>query len=106
MLAAEGIDPIVVENGAEAVAAALSEPYDLILMDIQMPVLDGIEAARQIRGGAPVQPMMVALTAHALVGDRERFLAEGLDGYLSKPVAVAELRAVVAQAAERRAGSA
>ena len=50
--------------------------------------------------------MMVALTAHALVGDRERFLAEGLDGYLSKPVAVAELRAVVAQAAERRAGSA
>jgi PAS domain S-box-containing protein len=84
-----------VRNGLEALEALATGQFDLVLMDIQMPEMDGIEAARIIRSGAaagcdPSIPI-VALTAYAMKGDRERFLDEGMDGYVSKPVDFAEL---------------
>ena len=69
-------------------------PYDLVLMDIQMPEMDGIEATRLIRErmNGHGRPFLVALTAEALEGDRERFLASGFDHYLSKPLQAAALQ--------------
>ncbi len=82
-----------VENGKEAVEAIIDENYevrehfDLILMDIQMPVMDGIEATREIRKCKAFKDLpIIALTAHALKGDRERFLEEGLTDYIPKPI--------------------
>jgi PAS domain S-box-containing protein len=83
-----------VENGAEAVAAVESGGYGLVLMDCQMPVMDGFEATRRIREsmipGVPGIPI-IALTASAMSADRERCLAEGMNDYLSKPVDLARL---------------
>lgn len=82
---------MLANNGREAVQKFTDNPVDLILMDIQMPELDGIEATRRIRaaesGREPHVPI-IALTAHALQGDRERFLEAGMDGYVAKPVQV------------------
>jgi len=82
-----------VENGKEAVDAIIGEDYkakerfDLVLMDIQMPVMDGVEATREIRKCKTLKDLpIVALTAHALKGDRERFLEEGLTDYIPKPI--------------------
>ncbi|MEZ5829843.1 MAG: ATP-binding protein [Dongiaceae bacterium] len=86
-----------VSNGREAVAAARNEVFDLILMDIQMPEMDGVSAAAAIRalpepnGSAPI----VAVTANAMVGDRERYLATGFDDYLAKPLHLDELREII-----------
>lgn len=87
----------VVSDGAEAVKAAIELPYDLILMDVQMPELDGLDATRQIRAQLPrdQQPRIVAMTANALSGDRERCLAAGMDDYISKPVQLDELARVL-----------
>ncbi|MBK7896680.1 MAG: response regulator [Anaerolineaceae bacterium] len=80
-------------NGQEAVTALLERPYDLVLMDIQMPEMDGIQATRHIRQTlqANQQPRIVAVTANALVGDREKCLANGMDDYISKPINVETL---------------
>jgi PAS domain S-box-containing protein len=77
-------------NGMEALEALATSSFDLVLMDIQMPEMDGVEAARIIRSGSagccdPAIPI-IALTAYAMKGDRERFLSEGMSGYVSKPV--------------------
>ncbi len=75
-------------NGLEVLQAVERQTYDLIFMDVQMPEMDGIQASRQIQKRIPAKhrPRIIAMTAHALQGDRERFLAEGMDDYLSKPV--------------------
>ncbi|MDR3043973.1 MAG: PAS domain-containing protein [Desulfovibrio sp.] len=99
MLEREGHCAVCVENGADAVRAAGEAEYDLILMDIQMPEMDGTEAARRIndlaRSTGRARPPIVALTAHALRGDRERFLASGMDDYIAKPLERDALRRVL-----------
>jgi CheY-like chemotaxis protein len=80
------------------VLAALDQsPYDLIFMDVQMPEMDGLTATEQIRQNKALsqQPYIIALTANALKGDRERFLAAGMDDYLSKPVRLEDLATAI-----------
>ena len=88
LLAKGGHQVQVVENGHQAVDAARREDYDLILMDIQMPELDGIQATKQIRALPEPRSLVpiIALTAHALSGAREEYIAAGMDDYISKPV--------------------
>lgn len=89
---------VVVQNGREAVEAFERERFDLVLMDIQMPVMSGEEATTRIRGlPNGRETPIVALTAHAMKGDRERYLAQGLDAYIAKPVDAKELHRVVAE---------
>jgi CheY-like chemotaxis protein len=95
-----------VTNGVEALALLRQEPFDLVLMDVQMPEMDGFEATARIRDPAsgvlrPRVPV-VAMTAHALSGDRERCLAAGMDDYVSKPIEAATLAAVIARQLSRR----
>jgi signal transduction histidine kinase/ligand-binding sensor domain-containing protein/CheY-like chemotaxis protein len=87
----------VAANGLEVLAALRRQSYDLILMDVQMPEMDGLEAARRIRAEPPpgLQPRIVAMTANALRGDREACLAAGMDDYLSKPILLDDLRAAI-----------
>ncbi|WP_232680253.1 response regulator [Nocardioides sp. R-C-SC26] len=96
-----GQRPTVVSDGAQAVEAVRRSTYDLVLMDVQMPVMDGLEATRQIRAELPAdrQPRIVAMTAHALDHDRDASLAAGMDGHLTKPVRVEELAAVLSRIA-------
>ena len=92
----------VAEDGRQALAAAAAEDFDCILMDVQMPNLDGLAAARAIRALPDPRRSRVfiaAITAHALPGDRERCLAAGMDDYLAKPLAQADLARVIAAAA-------
>ena len=93
----------VANNGEEAVAAVGRETFDLVLMDVQMPVMDGFQATARIRQqeletGRHIP--IVAMTAHALKGDRERCLAAGMDGYVTKPLRISELFAAIANAAD------
>jgi two-component system, sensor histidine kinase and response regulator len=80
-----------VENGVFAIVAARDKEYDLVLMDVQMPEMDGLEATRHIRQRQGRQPVIVALTANAMRGDREECLNAGMDDYISKPVRLDEL---------------
>ncbi|MGZ3417486.1 MAG: response regulator [Polyangiales bacterium] len=84
-----------VDTGREAISAIEKRTYDVVLMDVQMPEMDGLEAAREIcaRWKREERPMLIALTAHALAGDRERCLEAGMDGYLVKPIDPAHLEA-------------
>ncbi len=93
-----GITPDVAEDGGSALDAAARTDYDLVLMDLQMPVLDGLEATRRIRARAGRQPRIVALTANASAEDAGRCRAAGMDGFLSKPVRLDDLRAEIARA--------
>ncbi len=94
-----GHDVHLVSNGAEAVEAAAAQPFDLVLLDIQMPVMDGVAAARAIRAhdGPNTHVPILALTAAAAVGDRERFLAAGITDYLSKPVTMQALFSAISR---------
>jgi CheY-like chemotaxis protein len=90
----------VAKNGQEAVEAFKHNAFDLILMDIQMPVMDGLEATRHIRAlqneaGLHPQCAIVGLSAHAMSGDRERYLSEGMLDYLTKPIRTEALRTVL-----------
>jgi CheY-like chemotaxis protein len=94
MLEKEGHGVVVAGNGKEAIAAWLKQPFDLILMDIQMPEMDGLQATRAIRraeAGLNQHIPIVAVTAHAMSGDRERCLAAGMDDYISKPIRKSDL---------------
>jgi signal transduction histidine kinase/ligand-binding sensor domain-containing protein/CheY-like chemotaxis protein len=84
-------------NGLEALAALRRQPYDLVLMDVQMPEMDGLEAARRICAEWPpdARPRIIAMTANALRGDREACLEAGMDDYLSKPILLDDLRQVL-----------
>jgi CheY-like chemotaxis protein len=100
LLKKEGLSVNTVSNGSEAVAAWNRESFDLILMDVQMPVMNGYEATREIRrreAGTGRHMPVIALTAHAMKGDREVCLAAGMDDYLSKPIQVQELHKVLAR---------
>jgi len=83
-----GLTCDIVETGAAALKRLASKDYDLVLMDIMMPELDGVETTKRIRklGGDAAKVPIVALTAHAMKGDREDYLAAGMDGYVSKPI--------------------
>jgi CheY-like chemotaxis protein len=101
LLEKQGHQVTVVPNGKEAVEAVRRGGYDLVLMDVQMPEMDGFEATAAIRqqeaatgGRMPI----VAMTAHAMKGDRERCLEAGMDGYVSKPIQPRELIEAIAKA--------
>ena len=86
-------------NGNEALAALERQPFDLVLIDVQMPERDGLEATtliRQKEQGTGRRVPIIAMTAYALKGDRERCLAAGMDGYLSKPVRLEQLLEAIA----------
>jgi signal transduction histidine kinase/CheY-like chemotaxis protein len=94
LLEKRGHSVVVASNGREAIETLFREPFDVVLMDVQMPEMDGFEATRRIRererttgGHVPI----IAMTAHAMKGDRERCLEEGMDGYISKPLRPSEL---------------
>jgi two-component system sensor histidine kinase/response regulator len=95
-----GYEAEVVANGQEALDALNKTFYDLILMDIQMPVMDGLETTRLIRKQATKQPIIIALTANAMQGDQEECLAAGMDDYLSQPIKLDELVTAIQKWAE------
>ena len=101
MLLRLGLIVEVAGNGREAVKTLETNPYDLVLMDCQMPEMDGYEATRTIRGREQGDNQaclpIVALTAHAMPGDREKCLAAGMDDYLVKPFRYEELKALLAR---------
>ncbi|MBC8078600.1 MAG: response regulator, partial [Chloroflexales bacterium] len=91
-------------DGVEALAAIEQRTYDVVLLDVQMPRLDGLDVARQVVGRWPKdrRPYLIALTANAMQGDRERCLAAGMDDYLAKPVLVEALVEALGRAITRR----
>ena len=91
MLNKLGYKANVAANGIEVLQALECQTYDVILMDILMPEMDGLEATRAIRRRWPDGPKVIAMTASALVGDREMCIAAGMDGYISKPITIEEL---------------
>jgi PAS domain S-box-containing protein len=95
MLKMLGYSADVAGNGLEVLQALERQPYDVILMDVQMPEMDGLAASQEIRKRWPKGPRIVAITAYALKGDRERCLAAGMDEYISKPIVIEELKRVL-----------
>jgi CheY-like chemotaxis protein len=106
MLQKRGHQVTVVSNGREAVESLERSSYDLVLMDVQMPLLDGIAATTLIRErekGTGIHQPIVALTAYAVKGDQDRCLAAGMDGYLPKPIRPEELDALLQTYSSKRA---
>jgi CheY-like chemotaxis protein len=93
----------VVANGRQALEALARGHFDVVLMDCNMPELDGLEATRQLRAGGVRDPnvTVIALTANAMDGDREACLAAGMDDFLSKPVSIQALRQAIERARSR-----
>jgi CheY-like chemotaxis protein len=86
-------------NGREVLRALEEKSYDLILMDVQMPEMDGLEATREIRRRWPSDgPKIVALTAHAIAGDKEKCLRAGMDDYICKPIGIDDLKGALEKA--------
>jgi GAF domain-containing protein/DNA-binding response OmpR family regulator len=102
-----GLSASVVEDGRAAIEAVESRNFDVVLMDVQMPEVDGLEATRQIRSRWPDRPIrIVGLTANAMAGDREACLAAGMNDYVSKPIRPEELQAALERARPLAAGGA
>ena len=100
LLEKSGHSVTVARNGHEALDLHAAHDFDLILMDVQMPVLDGIESTRRIREDGPEEKRsipIIALTAYSMNGDREKFLAAGMNGYIAKPVELDVLLRTVAE---------
>jgi signal transduction histidine kinase/CHASE1-domain containing sensor protein/putative methionine-R-sulfoxide reductase with GAF domain/ActR/RegA family two-component response regulator len=98
MLEKRGDSVVVVDTGKDALEALARQPFDVVLMDVQMPVMDGFEATGLIRRGeqgSGAHLPIIAMTAHAMKGDQERCLAAGMDAYVSKPLRMADLYAVI-----------
>src|SRR6202030_1614648 len=100
LLEKRGHRVVMTANGCEALAALAKDTYDLVLMDVQMPLMDGLEATSVLRKtekdrGDGIHQPVIALTAHAMKGDQERCLAAGMDGYLTKPIRPQELDALL-----------
>jgi CheY-like chemotaxis protein len=96
----------VASNGIEAVESVARQRYDVVLMDVQMPEMDGLEATRRIiANGQPgaIRPRIVAMTANAMAGDRDECLAAGMDDYVTKPIRVEALVDALMQATARSA---
>ena len=95
------MDVTVVSNGKEAVETVKENDYDIIFMDIQMPVMDGVEASKNILAYESKHALkhipVVALTANTSPGDREKYLAEGMDDYAVKPLEVEALEAIISK---------
>lgn len=91
-----GYTVLIAADGLEAVEVALSQRPAMILMDVAMPGIDGLEAMQRIKAEMPNQPIVIA-SAHSMASDRERFLAAGADDILSKPFRLADLVAIVAK---------
>ena len=109
LLAKWGIEIAVAANGLEAVDAFKEQEFDLILMDIQMPEMDGLEATRRIRSlqndeSVHEECEIVGLSAHAMSGDRERYMAEGMVDYLTKPIRTEELRKILEACLKKKQG--
>ena len=105
LLEKRGHRVVIASNGREALLALEKERFDLVLMDLQMPEMDGFEAITAIRKkekGTDIHQEVIALTAHAMAGDRERCLAAGMDGYLSKPIRPQELETLLQKYVDRR----
>lgn len=104
MLEALGYGCDIANHGREVLAALDRKTYDLILMDVEMPEMDGIEASRavRLRVGQQDAPQIVAVTAHVLTGSRERFLAAGMNDFVAKPILIDELRAALIRAHEAK----
>jgi CheY-like chemotaxis protein len=86
-----GYSPQITQDGKEVLEVVSNSKYDLILMDVQMPVMDGLEATRMIRLCLETQPLIIAMTANSMQGDREECLRAGMDDYISKPIHLEEL---------------
>jgi CheY-like chemotaxis protein len=98
LLEKRGHTVVLAKNGKEALAALEKQSFDLVLMDVQMPEMGGLEATKAIRQKEKISGEhlpIIALTANAVTGDRERFLLAGMDGYVSKPISVQELFAAI-----------
>ncbi|MCF7760878.1 MAG: response regulator, partial [Cephaloticoccus sp.] len=95
MLGHLGYAPDNVVNGQRALEACRQKTYDLVFMDVQMPEMDGLEACRQIRQLPGPQPVIIAMTANAMLEDRDKCSAAGMDDYLSKPVKLEDLRRMI-----------
>ena len=99
LLANMGYTPDIAGDGVQAINALKATDYDVVLMDVQMPELDGLEATRRIRAEWPERPLhIVAMTANAMAGDRDACLAAGMNDYISKPIRPAELAAALTRA--------
>jgi CheY-like chemotaxis protein len=90
-----GYHPDIAQDGYQALEMTEEKAYDLILMDVQMPELDGLEATKMIRNRGGKQPVIIALTANAMKGDKEEFLGIGMDDYISKPTTIQNLVAII-----------
>jgi two-component system cell cycle response regulator DivK len=102
VLEREGFQVLEAVNGNEAITIAMETHPDLVLLDIRMPVLDGFDTVKAIRSSSGTSSIcVIAMTAHAMKGERDRALRAGFDGYLTKPLRIGELREGVLSAPSR-----